>query len=74
MVNVPRMPELSVENLIKDVVKDKKINRFLPDLYDEVSGRMKTINRQYLFNIINTIKPTFFPENIQMLLKQRKDQ
>mmetsp|Transcript_29151 Transcript_29151/g.21695 ORF Transcript_29151/g.21695 Transcript_29151/m.21695 type:complete len:108 (+) Transcript_29151:610-933(+) len=30
-------------------------------------------NRGYLFNIINTVKPQFFPANIQSIMKKRRE-
>ena len=72
MVNVPRMPELSVQQLIGKVASDKILAKYLPDLVAE-EGKFRTINRQYLFNVINTIKPDFFPANIRALMQARKD-
>ena len=67
IVNVPRMPELSVQGLISKVATDKVLTKYLPCLIDD-QGRFKAVNRQYLFNIINTIKPDFFPQNIRALM------
>jgi hypothetical protein len=72
MVNVPKIPELSVTNLLADVVRDAKLKQYLPDLTDS-EGRIKTISRQFLFNIINSLKPEFFPQNITGLMKSRKE-
>ncbi len=65
---VPKMPELSVTNLLADALKDKELSRYLPELVGK-----KTINREFLFNIINTIKPDFFPRNIKGLMEARKE-
>ena len=73
MVNVPKMPELSVANLMVTVAKDRLLQSYLPDLIDE-QGKTRAINRRYLFNIINTVKPTFFPNNIRELMRSRRDQ
>jgi len=74
MVVVPRFPEFSVTKLLDDVVKDPLIRSYLPDLRD-VDGKIKlNMNRQYLFNIINTLNPDFFSENMSCLMQNRKDQ
>ena len=72
MIHVPKIPELSANQLVKDAVNDSRIKRYLPDLKLE-GGEIKKINRQFLFNLINTLDPSFFPVNIRKLLKERKD-
>jgi hypothetical protein len=75
---VPRLPELAVGSLLRDALKDKKLQKYLPDLtiekengeIDEV--KLKTVNRQFLYNIINSIKPNFFPQNIRAVMEARK--
>ena len=79
MVHVPRLQELSAINLIEQVKEDPVLLQFLPELKG-----LKPINREYLFNvkiiminiqmqIINTVKPEFFPENIRYALQQRQE-
>ena len=34
----------------------------------------KRINREYLFNVINTVQPDFFPEAIKQALDNRRNQ
>ena len=72
IVNVPKMPELTVTNLLRDAVNDKLLNSYLPDLVG-YEGKLKTINRQFLFNVINTLKPEFFPANIRGIMEARKN-
>ena len=77
---MPRLPELTVGSLLRDALKDKKLQKYLPDLtiekengeIDEV--KLKTVNRQFLYNIINSIKPNFFPQNIRAVMEARKQQ
>ncbi|CDW73931.1 UNKNOWN [Stylonychia lemnae] len=69
MVNVPKMSELSAKSITKDAYSDRGIELYLPDLKD---GR--PLNRQFFFNIINTVKPKFFEHNIKMGLKLRQDE
>ena len=46
---------------------------YLPDLKDSEGQIKYNLSRQYLFNVINTIKPTFSPKNIRALLEAKKD-
>ena len=46
---------------------------YLPDLIDSEGHVRSSLNREYLFNVINTIRPRFFPENISTLMRCRKD-
>ena len=57
------MPELSVKILISLAKEDPTISRFLP----EISGN-KVLNRTFLFNIINSVKPNFFEANMRALI------
>jgi hypothetical protein len=57
------MPELSVKILLSLAKEDPDISRFLP----EISGK-KVLNRTFLFNIINSVKPNFFEANMRALI------
>ncbi|CDW74182.1 UNKNOWN [Stylonychia lemnae] len=69
MVNVPKMSELSAKAITSDAYSDRGIELYLPDRKD---GR--PLNRQFFFNVINTVKPKFFEHNIKMGLKLRQDE
>ena len=71
MVHVPRMLELSVKTLIETAARDKELKMYLPMLIKD--DGVKNINRQYLFNIINTVKPEFFPENIRAIISKKRE-
>jgi hypothetical protein len=73
MVNVPRLAELSVTKLLADVANDSQLQMYLPDLKDSEGQIKYNISRQYLFNVINTVKPDFFQKNIRGLLEAKKD-
>jgi hypothetical protein len=64
MINVPRMPELAAKDILKFAKQDPEINFFLPHLTDKA-----ILNKEFLFNVINTVKPDFFPNNIRALMK-----
>jgi hypothetical protein len=53
--NVPRYDELSVANLIKEVMANKDFAKFFP----EQRSRSDLPEREYFFNIINTIEPDY---------------
>jgi hypothetical protein len=69
IVNVPRMPELSVKSLIDLAYADEQIRQYLP----EITGK-KILNRQYLFNVINTAQPDFFPNNVRELMHNKNQE
>ena len=54
------------------VASDRVLSKYLPELVDS-QGKCKTLNRQYLFNVINTVKPDFFPSNIRALMQAKKE-
>ena len=62
------MPELTAKGLIKEALKDPIIKRYLPDL-----GEKSIINKEFLFNIINTVKPHFFPQNVEELMIRKQE-
>lgn len=68
MVVVPRLPELRVPALLDEVANDPLLRSYLPDLRD-VEGKIKlNMNRQYLFNVVNTLRPDFFRENMSFIM------
>jgi hypothetical protein len=60
-INVPRYDELSTKGLINEVMGNKELARFFPE--------QKTISdlpdRDYFFNIINTVEPAYLQSLIQ---------
>ena len=68
VINVPRMAELSVKSLINAAREDPDISQYLPAISEK-----KVINREYLFNIINSVKPDFFKANIRAIIAQKKE-
>ncbi len=68
-VSVPRYDELSVSNLIKEIMANTELARFFPpqrtlaDLPD----------REYFFCVINTIAPEYLEQLIKHAQNQRFD-
>lgn len=68
VIYVPRMPELSAKHLLKEAIEDEDINYYLPPVRDN-----HVLNKEFLFNIINTVKPEFFPESIRDLMRIKQE-
>jgi hypothetical protein len=64
------LAELTVKNLINKAYADRKISSYLPEL----QGKKKVINRDFLFTIINTVNPDFFPKNIKDLIEMKNQE
>ena len=73
-MSVPRLSELSVKALLSDIANDRELQRHLPDLRDSEGNLKVGLNKQYLFNVINTIRPEFFAKNISALLAAKKEE
>ena len=52
---VPKYDELSVVNLIGDVMKEKELAKFFPDQRTKAD----LPDREYFFNIVNTSDPDY---------------
>jgi hypothetical protein len=48
IVKVPYLNELSAKRLMADVIEDQLVSSYLPDISEG-----KSLNRQYLFNVIS---------------------
>ena len=63
------MVELSVKSLIKKAKQDPDISQFLPNVSEN-----KVLNRKFLFDIINSVKPGFFTYNIRAIMAQKSEE
>lgn len=54
LANVPVCKELSIERVLAIAHQSQKVKMYLPDEGDVSAKRM---NRDYLFNLLNTIDP-----------------
>ena len=66
-ISVPRYDELSVHNLIKEVMKTKALNKFFP----EQQTPADLPDREYFFSVINTIEPEYLNALIRHAQNQR---
>ena len=68
-IDVPKFDELSVKNLYGALMALEGMQRYFPDKYPK--GRQ--CDRDYLFNVANTMHPRVVQEYIEHALKQRHD-
>ena len=68
-IDVPKYDELFVKNLYKKLLALENMEKYFPDKYPK--GRQ--CDRDYLFNVANTLHPGFVQELINHALKQRHD-
>jgi hypothetical protein len=68
VIKVPNFIEFSAVNIFNRVKDIPRFMQYLPDL-----GESRVPNREYLLNIVNTVDPSYFRENIKWAYKQRKD-
>lgn len=66
-ISVPRFDELSVANLIKEVMTQKDLAKFFP----EQRTKADLPDREYFFNIINTVEPEYLAALVKHAQNQR---
>ena len=62
MVSVPRFASISVKFVLAEIWNREEIRIYLPDMKNINS---KSIDRQFLFNIVNTVDPQFFRDEVE---------
>lgn len=67
-VVVPRFQEFVSKDLEEEAYNEKDIAIYLPERKIK-----RPLPREYLYNIINTVKPSFFPKSIMDAMKARKE-
>jgi hypothetical protein len=63
------MPELTVKTMMIEAKSDPLISRFLPD-----NTGNKALNRTFLFNIINSLKPDYLSINMRAVIEQKNEE
>ena len=66
-VSVPKYDELSVKSLYNNLIKLPEMAQFFPDSYP----KGKVCDRDYLFNVANTVHPEVMKELIDYAHKHR---
>ena len=68
-IDIQKFDELSVKNLYDKLMALDGMKKFFPDKYPK--GRQ--CDRDYLFNVANTMHPGVVQDYIEFALKQRND-
>ena len=66
-ISAPKYDEISVKNLYNNLLELEGMKKYFPDRYSK--GRQ--CDREYMFNIANTLHPQIIGEIIEHALKQR---
>jgi hypothetical protein len=67
LINVPKYDELSVKNIFPMIQQDSQLMLYFPDKMPK--GRLP--DREYTFNVLNTLRPDYVREIIQHAQKLR---
>ena len=68
-IEVPKYDELSVKNLYDKLLSLDNMEKYFPDSY----SKGKSCDREYMFNVANTLHPQVVQELIKHALNQRYD-
>ena len=68
-INVPRYSELTMKRVLNEIKVHTSLLEYLPDA-SELNE--KTVERSYLFNLVNTLDGTYFPALIDELEKLKE--
>jgi hypothetical protein len=69
-VNVPKFAELAASKLYTMAMSNKEIRQYLPEPSQE---NPHPVNREFLYNIINTLDEEFFHRNIPEAYRLRRE-
>ena len=62
IAQVPKYQELSIKHVMHELADNETVMSYLPDLKSLAHVNSKWIDRHFLFNIINTLCPSFFKQ------------
>ena len=68
-VNIPALPQFSVQNILNGLHKTDAAYRYLPDMSES-----QAIPRRFLVTGLNTLKPGYFTEAMERIYLQRESQ
>ena len=60
-VNVPRYKTLSLKHVLEFAIRHQTIATYLPDQLDKPEPQ---VDREFVFTIVNTCDPSFFPNQL----------
>ena len=62
LVTVPRCTAISVKYVLARIIERPEIMLYVPDL---TSVNSKSVDRDFLFNVVNTVDPDFFKAEVE---------
>ena len=68
LVSVPRYSEITVKQVINFIFDKPHILKYIPNLKKSSD---KSMDREFLFNIVNTVEPEYFPELVRQVEAER---
>ena len=74
MVIVPRFAELSAKRIYQIAMGNPEIRMYLPEPISSDSSDAIGVNKDFLYNIVNTLDEEFFQKNISEAYRKRKEQ
>ena len=70
-IEVPKYKAISVQKVYEKVKSNDLIMSYLPDFKPEEIQPKHALDREFFFNVINTLDPDFFPSAIESIEEQR---
>jgi hypothetical protein len=67
-VEVPRYKEFSIKNLLGPALLDAELQPYLPSVNPDAA-----VNKQWLFDVIATVKPGWWEKQIAEAMQRRLD-
>lgn len=68
---MPKYKELSVKYALDIAMKNEKVMKYLPELTIDQKLDARRVDRNFLFNVLNTIDPNFFPRAVTEIESSR---
>ena len=68
-IRVPKYEELTVKTLYPQALEDERLKKFLPD----DTSKTKPMDRQFFFNVLNSVYPEYVASVIKDTSKLRRE-
>ena len=72
-IEVPKFKAISVHKVFEKVKENRLIMSYIPDFDPAEIEPKHALDREFFFNVINTLDPDFFPTAIESLEQQRSE-
>ena len=69
--DVPKFKDISVKNVFDKIKDSKLVMSYLPDFDPEELDPKYALDREWFFNILNTLDSEFFPKIVDGIEEQR---